>query len=114
MRVLLTSLPPLLRGILSEALAGQPDIAIIGGAPSADIPTLVGELSPDVVLTQSFRYEAERLVETLRSGGHSAGVVAIDPDSRHAFVFGRGGAPAVLADVSPTTIIEAIRSAGGL
>jgi hypothetical protein len=110
MRVLLTKLPPLLKDILSEAMAGEPDIAMIGGAPSADIPTLVGKLSPDVVLTQSFRYEAEQLVETLRSGGHSVGVVAIDPDARHAFVFTRGEAPAVLADVSPTVIIAAIRS----
>ena len=92
MRVLLTNLPPLLRDILSEALAGESDIAMVGGAPSADLGTLVRDLSPDVVLAQASKDVAadHRSLSRVRT---AVGLVAIDPDSRHAYVYGRGEAP---------------------
>jgi DNA-binding NarL/FixJ family response regulator len=107
MRVLLTNLPPLLKGILSEALAGESDIAIVGATPSGDVASLVRQSAPDILLTQASRDDAARVAQ---SAGATVGVVAIDPDARHALVFAPGEAPIVLADVSPTTIIMAMRS----
>jgi DNA-binding NarL/FixJ family response regulator len=110
MRVLLTGLPPLLKDILSEALAGEPDIAIVAAAPGAGLGTLVRALSPDVVLAQAPRDVAADIARDLGSSEPAVGLVAIDPDSRHAYVYGPGEAPVVLSDVSPTTIIMAVRS----
>ena len=93
MRVLLTNLPPLLRDLLSEALAGESDMAVV-------------TLSPDVVLTQASSDEAHDLARELVA----VGLIAIDPEARHALVFARGPDPVLLSDVSPTTIIAAIRS----
>jgi len=106
MRVLLGSLPPLLRDVLSEALAGQSDMSVLVGAPGAVLPTVVHALSPDVVLTQASSEDAHDLARELGA----VGLVAIDPDSRHALVFARGPEAVLLSDVSPTTIISAIRS----
>ena len=91
MRVLLRKLPPLLNDILGEALAGESDIALVAQ-------------SPDVVVMQGTRDDADDVFRA--SGG--ARVVAIDPHATHAIILGDGEA-VVLSDVSPTTIIAAIR-----
>ena len=106
MRVLLASLPPLLRDVLSEALSEQSDMAVVVGAPGAVLLTVVHALSPDVVLTQASSDDAHDLARELGT----IGLVAIDPDSRHALVFARGPEAVLLSDVSPTTILAAIRS----
>jgi DNA-binding NarL/FixJ family response regulator len=110
MRVLLTNLPPLLKDLLSESLAGESDMAVVGGAASADLVTLVRQLSPDAVLTGASRALAEGLARAVQSIETPVGLVAIDPDARHAFVVAPGEATRVLSDISPTTIIAAIRS----
>ena len=110
MRVLLTKMPPLLKDILSEALASESDMAVVSGAPRADLLTLVRQLAPDVVVTQAPNDEAASLARLVQSGAGSVDLVAINPDGRHALVFGHGETPVVLSDVSPTTIITAIRS----
>jgi DNA-binding NarL/FixJ family response regulator len=107
MRVLLTNLPPLLRDILREAVAGESDMTVVGGAATDDLETLVRRSSPDIVILQATPDAAQRVFETL--GGIA--VVAIDPQATHAVVLG-ADAPAALNDVSPTTIIMAIRRAG--
>ena len=106
MRVLLTNLPPLLRDVLGEALAGEPDIEVVAGAPGADLLALVRQLSPDVVLVQSTSDDAHDLARELGM----VGLVAIDPESRYALVFARGPEAVLLSDVSPTTLLAAIRS----
>ena len=106
MRVLLTNLPPLLRDILAEALAGEPDMSVVTSAPGAVLLTVVHALSPDIVLMQAPSDEAYEVARELES----AGLVAIDPEARHALVFARGPDAVLLSDVSPTTIIAAIRS----
>jgi chemotaxis response regulator CheB len=105
MRVLLTNLPPLLNDILSEALAGESDIEIVRGMANRDVQSLATELSPDVIILQSSRENSEAIARTIRG----TTVVAIDATGEHALVFGVGEKPVLLADVSPTTIIMAIR-----
>jgi hypothetical protein len=113
MRVLLTNLAPLLRDILGETLAGEADITMAtGGAPSADLVTLVRQTAAEVVLTQASRDVAQGLAHALEAEGLSVSLVAIEPDARHAMVFAVGEAPVELSDVSPTTIVMAIRSIG--
>jgi DNA-binding NarL/FixJ family response regulator len=106
MRVLLTNLPPLLRDVLNEALAAESDLAVLVAALGAVLLTVVRALSPGVVLTQASSNEAHDLARELGT----VGLVAIDPESRHALVFARGPEAVLLSDVSPTTIIAAIRS----
>jgi len=106
MRVLLTNLPLLLRDVLTDALEGESDIAVINAAPGAVLLTVVHALSPDVVLTQASSDDAHDLARELRT----VGLVAIDPEARHALVFARGPEAVLLSDVSPTTIVSAIRS----
>jgi len=103
MRVLLTNLPPLLRDILTETLAGESDMSVVGGGVRGDAESLIGQLSPDVVLIQASRDEAERLFRAFGSV-----VVAIDPRADRALVF-RDSEPVMLRDVSPTSIVMAIR-----
>lgn len=91
MRVLLTNLPPLLRDILAEALAAEPDIALVGQ-------------DADVIVMQGSRDEAE---EILHASG-SARVVAVDSRGTRAIVLGDSESIA-LNDVSPSTIIMEIR-----
>ena len=94
MRLLLTKLPPLLKDILSEAFAGESDIALVGQAA-------------DVIVMQGGRDEAEEILHA----NQSARVIAIDPEGTHALVLG-GDEPIVLRDVSPSTIMMAIRGTG--
>jgi hypothetical protein len=91
MRVLLTKLPLLLRDVLSEALSGESDMAVVSQ-------------TPDVVVMQGTRAEAEAVLHA----SEGARVLAIDPDGIHAIVLG-DDEPIVLSDVSPTTIVMAIR-----
>jgi DNA-binding NarL/FixJ family response regulator len=106
MRVLLTNMPPLLRDILSEALANESDMAVIGSSRDADLMARVRLSSPDVVVAQASREAAHATARELGP----IGFVAIDPDGRHALVFAGGAEPLLLSDISPTTIISAIRS----
>jgi DNA-binding NarL/FixJ family response regulator len=107
MRVLLANMPPLLRDVLSEALADELDMSVVGGATvDADLMALVRQLSPDVVIAQASREAARAVAREL----HAVSFVAITPDGRRVLVFAPGEEPLSLSDVSPTTIIAAIRS----
>jgi hypothetical protein len=81
-------------------------MAVLVGAPGAVLLTVVHALSPDVVLTQASSEDAHDLARELGP----VGLVAIDPDARHALVFARGPEAVLLSDVSPTTILSAVRS----
>lgn len=91
MRVLLTKLPPLLKDILSEAIASESDLALASRAA-------------DVIVMQGTRDEAQALLHA----SQGARVIAIDQRGTRAVVLG-GDEAVVLHDVSPTTIIMAIR-----
>jgi hypothetical protein len=95
MRVFLMHLPPLLKDLLSEALASESDLEVVGAAPDAD-----------VVVTQASSNEAHDLAREL----HAVGLIAIDPNARHALVFARRPQAILLSDLSPSTIIGAIRA----
>ena len=81
-------------------------MAVLIGAAGAVLLTAVHALQPDVVLTQASSADAHDIARDLGP----VGLVAIDPDARHALVFARGPEAVLLSDVSPTTIISAIRS----
>lgn len=104
--ILLGPLPRMLRSIVEGAVAGQPDLQLADDSGSVTLEDAVTRTNADVLIAADDRSETRfRLLLVARP---SLKVFVLTQDGRNATVleFKR----ARLADMSPTTLIEAIRT----
>jgi chemotaxis response regulator CheB len=108
-RILLVALPRLLRDLLGDALASEPDMEILSSdARRAELEGLVRELRPDVVVIGAARDAASAMLTDLRRAAPSIAVLAIAAKGDRATFFTAQGTLVELDDVSMTAIVKAI------
>ncbi|WP_406103193.1 response regulator [Streptomyces sp. NBC_01003] len=114
-RVLLVDDDPLVRAGLSFMLGGVPDIEIVGQAgDGSEVPALVAETRPDVVLMDIRMPDVDGLAatEALRARPDAPEVIVLTTfhaDEQVLRALRAGAAGFVLKDTAPAEIVEAVR-----
>ncbi|MFI9773508.1 response regulator [Streptomyces sp. NPDC051956] len=114
-RVLLVDDDPLVRAGLSFMLGGAPDIEIVGQAgDGSEVPALVAETRPDVVLMDIRMPDVDGLAatEALRARPDAPEVIVLTTfhaDEQVLRALRAGAAGFVLKDTAPAEIVEAVR-----
>lgn len=120
-RILLAALPALLRDLLNEALAGEPDVEVVADvgsvgnvasrSPLADLTRLVRELHPDIVVVSlgTTGAGAAAAVSELRDASPSTAMLAVTAKGDHATLWTSHREPVELTDITVGALVQAIR-----
>ncbi|MGW4423025.1 response regulator [Streptosporangium sp. NPDC004631] len=117
-RVLIVDDDALVRAGLSMILGGAPDLVVVGeGADGAEVPHLVAEYRPDVVLMDIRMPEVDGLAATerLRATSPAPEVVVLTTfhaDAQVLRALRAGAAGFLLKDTPPGELVTAIRKVG--
>lgn len=104
-RVLLVNLPPLLRDILGELLAAEPDVAVT--AASGDGLRLPGGSAPDVVLCG---LEPDSVSARLAEDYPAPDVIVVEGDGDRAWLCRLEPHRTSLGELGPDSLLKAIRT----
>jgi DNA-binding NarL/FixJ family response regulator len=108
--VLLAGMPPILRGIVSEAVAREPDMLVVGEVASSAALANMLPIDADVVIIGEG--PGEEPVDPLRllfEHPHTC-VLVLEANGRNAAIYELFPVRTALGDVSPRKLIEAIRA----
>jgi DNA-binding NarL/FixJ family response regulator len=109
-RILLVWLPTLLRDILSDAVAREPDMEIVATAETrVELETAVRRYQPDVVVTGSPGTDAGAVASDIRQMAPSVVLVAIGQKGDRATLYSPGSDPLEIPDISTDVLLKAIR-----
>jgi len=108
-RVALVDLPRLLREIVERAVAGQPDMEIAELRAGGDLSDALRAARADVVVSGA-DHDYDELRDLLDRRPRLK-VLTVADDGREATLYELRPARTQLGEVSPETIVEAIRSA---
>ena len=112
-RVLIAQLPRLLQDIVEDLLTHQPDIEVMGsGLSEQALPGRVATQHPDVVIVACEQDAVEQVARGVL-GADPAKVLAVTRGGREACLFELQPRYVSLGEVSPSTLLSAIRSARG-
>lgn len=114
-RLVLATMPPLLAAIVRETLAGQRDIEIL--AEVADPEELLATLrrtGASVAVVGVAANDSRAIVHELLAQQPWLRIVTLTSDGRTAFVHSLQPRESAIADLSPDTLLDAIRSARGI
>ena len=112
-RIILAGLPRLLRDVLGESLALEPDLEIAGSVDRGDeITPFVRQTASHVVVLDEALASASgaSLAKELRSLTLPVTVIAIGAKGDRAMIFPPNEKPVELLDLSTGTLAQAIRS----
>ena len=111
-RLVLASMPPLLREIVRETLAGQHDIEILAEVSRPDdILPAVRRTGASVAVLGTSLGDATSLVRELLTSHPWLHVVTLTSDARTAVVHSLQPRVSAIADISPQALVDAIRAA---
>jgi chemotaxis response regulator CheB len=105
-RVLLVDLPPLLREILGELLAAQPDLAVTAASGDGLRPP-PGCTAPDVVVCG---LEPESVPARLAEDYPAPDVIVVESDGGRAWLWRVERHRASLGELGPDSLLKAIRA----
>jgi len=106
--ILLRALPRMLRSILTGAVTAQPDMRLVENMESATLEEAVERNAPDVLIVNDEPERPEATFRQLLVGHASLKIFVLTQGGRDATVLELRRAH--LADMSPSTLIEAIRT----
>jgi hypothetical protein len=108
--VVIVGLPRMLRDIVESAVAGEPDMELVGtfdaGAPLGN----AAQTTAAVLITQSESREEPAVVELLRQLGRPS-VLGVSGDGRNALLYQLRPHVTPLGELSPAALVRAIREA---
>lgn len=110
-RILLASLPPLLRDILGDALAGTAEVELVASGEGEPLEQSVDRLGADVVLVEAEREDVLDPYLSLMYRHPHLKLLALSSDGRRAAMYRLVPDRRVLAEVTPGGIAAAIRAA---
>ncbi len=109
-RIVLVDLPRMLRDIVEQAVAGESDMCVVSaGGSESGLRAVVDETDADFVIAGRDQDLAD--VGDLLRERPRLRVLAVAGEGRESFLFELRPTRTPLGQVSPKTIVEAIRSA---
>jgi DNA-binding NarL/FixJ family response regulator len=108
-RIVLVDLPRIMREIIQQAIADEPDMVIVNGSLPADLRGALERSAADFVISGADHELAE--VGALLEERPRLRVLSVVGDGREAFLYELRPTRTPLGEVSPRTIVDAIRSA---
>lgn len=110
-KVLIGEAPRLLLEIVRELMMKEPSIHVLAAnVPDDDLPARTAELRPDVVIFSCNAEDADRRARAMLRCAAPTKVVAMTGDGRDAFLLELHPRRSELRDLSPRTLLAAIRS----
>jgi hypothetical protein len=111
-RIVLVDLPRILRDIIGGAVGEEPDMQVVGQLPAdASVRLAVDEREADFVIVGS-GYDFDEISEMLAQRPRLR-VLEVAGDGRESFLYNLRPARTPLGELSPQTIVDAIRGARG-
>jgi DNA-binding NarL/FixJ family response regulator len=107
-RILIGSMPRMLRDILEDAIGAQPDMEIVAPGEPADLPTAIERQQPDVVIIAQEGAGLNIACVELASAVRRLGVLVVNDAGYHARLMALRQIAVV--DVSPRGLVETIRT----
>jgi chemotaxis response regulator CheB len=113
-RVLLARLPRMLRDILREIIAAQPDMVIVAEADDAeDLVAATAPYAPDVLVVGLEASETQEVAHDVLRRAPWLRVLAIEAGGRRAWLHMLRPYQMLLGEVSPSMLLDAIRQPVG-
>lgn len=110
-RVVISSLPKLLRDIVASALSGAPDLELVGEAPEpGELRQLVREWGADVAVVACERAAIPRVGNLIN--GSPVALLAITDEGRRGTLYELRPQEIDLGELSPEVLLNAIRATG--
>ena len=110
-RLLLASCPPLLRGILADALAEETEVEVVDGGAGDDLDRKVALSGADVVMVEDGSPELPDPYLSLMYRHPHLKLLTVSPDGRRAALYRLVPERRLLAEVTPGGLAAAIRAA---
>jgi len=110
-RLLIAPVPPLLGDIVRDALAGEPDLEVVGRSGEDDLEDRVDACAADVVLAEETGPRLADPYLRLMYLHPRLRLLTVSPDGRRASLWRLAPERRVLADVSPRGLVGALRAA---
>jgi hypothetical protein len=112
-RVLLAAVPPLLGDIVRDALAGEPGVTVVNGGTGDDLEGAVAATRADLVLAESEGTGLSDRYLRLMHEHPRLCLLVVSPDGRSAALWRMVPQRRALEEVSPRSLVEAVRAAAG-
>ncbi len=110
-RLLLASFPPILRDIVTDALADAGEVEVVDGGAGEDLDRSVAASRADVVLVEDGSAELADPYLSLMYRHPRLKLLTVSPDGRRAALYRLVPERRLLAEVSPGGLAAAIRAA---
>jgi DNA-binding NarL/FixJ family response regulator len=111
MRIVLVDMPPLLRGIVRETLAREPDLDIVSEHDAdVDVPAAVKRADADFVIVGSDA-SAEAAVSSLVAADRGVRALELRSDGKESVLYELRPHRVLLGEISPETLLRTIRAA---
>jgi chemotaxis response regulator CheB len=112
-RTVVVTMSPLLTDLIEQSLTGYVALDVVAHfASRGSFEEQLRVMGPDLVLVGLSPGEADEIGRSLLSLVPVATVIAFSSDARHAYLHVMRAHRAMLIDVSPPALIEAIRGLG--
>lgn len=110
-RLLLASFPPILRDIITDALADAREVEVVDGGAGEDLDRSVARSGADVVLVEDEGAELADPYLSLMYRHPRLKLLTVSPDGRRAALYRLVPERRVLSEVTPGGLAAAIRAA---
>ncbi len=111
-RIIIADVPAMLRDIVAEIIAAEPDLAIVDAIPNnADVKAAVRRSGADVVITQQADSEASFDNTALLYARHPLKVIAITGNACEGLLYDLRPHCESLGELSAAALVAAIRGA---
>lgn len=108
MRLVVITLPPLLRDIITALVQERTPVTILTQFASRRAAVRLALLAPDVVIVGLRSGESDAIGRKYLAQIPAAKIVAVSNDGRHAFIHEAPSRRTVLRDVSPQALVDVL------
>jgi DNA-binding NarL/FixJ family response regulator len=109
-RVLMSGMPRILRDIVSQLVAEQPDMRVVGAFADDVGPDTLTELQPDVLVLGSGGGNVPALCRALVQRRPALKVLAVEMDGRRTWLYEMRPHQTLIGEISPTALLDTIRA----
>jgi DNA-binding NarL/FixJ family response regulator len=109
-RVLMSGMPRILRDIVAQLIAEQPDMRVVGTFADDIALDALADLEPDVIVLGSDGAGTPALCRGLVQQRPALKVLAVQMDGRRTWLYEMRPHQTLIGEISPATLLDTIRA----